>query len=543
MKNLVFFLFINLSVNISYSLNIPLNIEIDSTKLETNSTLKNLFKKGIEEYSKYNYNKAIITWKSVLKNADIKKDSILIIKSTVNIGSSYNALGYHKTALNYFLKSDKIFKGYQIKNENYWANFLNIGVCYMSLEQYDLAKNYFDKTKNFNDYIIFLKKLNLAKWYALQNKQTEFLKYQPEIDKIVGSFPMYIDIWNELQLDFFIKWNNKIKAKELIDKLKPVFEQQNLYLKLLINKGSLFVYNKTIDTSDQILAYTNEVLSSNDLYLFDLYYSVLKEQYYNAKNLEKFYYYSNLWIKNNDALNKEKNMLYVEDFKAAQEFEELKEKFTEVQLRNELIQNQLAKSTIMFRYSMVIIIMALGIIFLMYRNYKKNKEIHSLSVIQVQNELLKKEFEKIELKENLKETAEELNATIVNIKKVALLKKQLETIIDDKNINYNEKETLKKLKVCLNSFFDNYRELTLIMQKKLNVDKIVDYIKKDHPEISDKEIRVIEYIALQFTTKEIALLMGKSEKSIEYYRSQIRKKLHLTNSSTLEEYLNAQVNP
>lgn len=543
MKNLVFFLFINLSVNISYSLNIPLNIEIDSTKLETNSTLKNLFKKGIEEYSKYNYNKAIITWKSVLKNADIKKDSILIIKSTVNIGSSYNALGYHKTALNYFLKSDKIFKGYQIKNENYWANFLNIGVCYMSLEQYDLAKNYFDKTKNFNDYIIFLKKLNLAKWYALQNKQTEFLKYQPEIDKIVGSFPMYIDIWNELQLDFFIKWNNKIKAKELIDKLKPVFEQQNLYLKLLINKGSLFVYNKTIDTSDQILAYTNEVLSSNDLYLFDLYYSVLKEQYYNAKNLEKFYYYSNLWIKNNDALNKEKNMLYVEDFKAAQEFEELKEKFTEVQLRNELIQNQLAKSTIMFRYSMVIIMMALGIIFLMYRNYKKNKEIHSLSVIQVQNELLKKEFEKIELKENLKETAEELNATIVNIKKVALLKKQLETIIDDKNINYNEKETLKKLKVCLNSFFDNYRELTLIMQKKLNVDKIVDYIKKDHPEISDKEIRVIEYIALQFTTKEIALLMGKSEKSIEYYRSQIRKKLHLTNSSTLEEYLNAQVNP
>lgn len=543
MKNLVFFLFIYLSVNISYSLNIPNNIEIDSTKLETNSTLKNLFKKGIEEYSKYNYNKAIITWKSVLKNADIKKDSILIIKSTVNIGSSYNALGYHKTALNYFLKSDKIFKGYQIKNENYWANFLNIGVCYMSLEQYDLAKNYFDKTKNFNDYIIFLKKLNLAKWYALQNKQTEFLKYQPEIDKIVGSFPMYIDIWNELQLDFFIKWNNKIKAKELIDKLKPVFEQQNLYLKLLINKGSLFVYNKTIDTSDQILAYTNEVLSSNDLYLFDLYYSVLKEQYYNAKNLEKFYYYSNLWIKNNDALNKEKNMLYVEDFKAAQEFEELKEKFTEVQLRNELIQNQLAKSTIMFRYSMVIIIMALGIIFLMYRNYKKNKEIHSLSVIQVQNELLKKEFEKIELKENLKETAEELNATIVNIKKVALLKKQLEIIIDEKNINYNEKETLKKLKVCLNSFFDNYRELTLIMQKKLNVDKIVDYIKKDHPEISDKEIRVIEYIALQFTTKEIALLMGKSEKSIEYYRSQIRKKLHLTNSSTLEEYLNAQVNP
>ena len=80
-----------------------------------------------------------------------------------------------------------------------------------------------------------------------------------------------------------------------------------------------------------------------------------------------------------------------------------------------------------------------------------------------------------------------------------------------------------------------------MMQKKLNVDKIVDTVRKDHPEISDKEIRVIEYIALHFTTKEIALLMDKSEKSVEYYRSQIRKKIQLKSNSTLEEYLNAQL--
>jgi DNA-binding CsgD family transcriptional regulator len=79
------------------------------------------------------------------------------------------------------------------------------------------------------------------------------------------------------------------------------------------------------------------------------------------------------------------------------------------------------------------------------------------------------------------------------------------------------------------------------MQKKLNVNKIVDFIKKDHPEITEKEIKVIEYIAMHFTTKEIALLMDKSEKSVEYYRTQIRKKIQLNSSSTLEEYLNAQI--
>jgi DNA-binding CsgD family transcriptional regulator len=196
----------------------------------------------------------------------------------------------------------------------------------------------------------------------------------------------------------------------------------------------------------------------------------------------------------------------------------------------------------MFRLSVIIIIMGLGIIFLLIRNYKKSKKIHSFSILQSQNELLIKEVEKIELSESLKETSEELTTSILNIKKVALLKKELENIVDEKSPNYNEKEALKRLKLCLNSFFDNYRELTQMMQKKLNVDKMIDIVKKEQPEITDKEIRVIEFIALQFTTKEIALLMGKSEKSVEYYRSQLRKKLQLQSDSTLEEYLNALVN-
>lgn len=546
MKNLVFLLVFNFTINYCFSSittnNYYSTIDIDSSKRAPNSTLKKLFEKGIEEYRSYEYNNAITIWKSVLKKADPKKDSSIVIKATINIGSSYNALGYHKTALNYFIKSDKIFKSSKIKNEPYWANHINIGVCYMSLEQYDLAKKYFDKTMDYNNYIVFLKKLNLAKWHAVQDQQAEFLNYQTQIEQAVIAFPMYIDIWNELQLDFFIKWKNAPKVKELIDKLTLSYKQQNLYLKLLINKGNLLVYNKPIDSKEILLSQFNNVSSSSDLYLKDLYFEVLRECYYKSKNLEQFYYYNNLWDQNKDALNKEKNMLYVEDFKAAQESEELKEKISEVQLKNQLIQNKLSKSTIIYWFLIVVIIMGSGIIFLLVRNYKKNKEIHSLSIIQSQNELLKKEFEKLELTENLKETAEELNTSILNIKKVALLKKQLENIVDETSPNYNEKETLKKLKLCLNSFFDNYRELTQIMQKKLNVDKIVNFIKKEHPEITEKELKVIEYITLQFTSKEIALLMDKSEKSVEYYRTQIRKKIKLNSSNTLEEYLNFQVN-
>ena len=212
-----------------------------------------------------------------------------------------------------------------------------------------------------------------------------------------------------------------------------------------------------------------------------------------------------------------------------------------IQLNNELNLKHFSSSSIIFLLSGIIALLSLWIALLIIRSNKSKNEMNSLSIIHAQNELLAKEFERLELTENLKETTEELNTSILTIKKVALLKKQLENIVDDKSPNYNEKETLKKLKLCLNSFFDNYRELSQIMQKKLSVDKIVNFVKKNHPEITDKEMKVIEYIALHFTTKEIALLMDKSEKSVEYYRTQIRKKIKLNSSSTLEEYLNSRI--
>jgi len=213
----------------------------------------------------------------------------------------------------------------------------------------------------------------------------------------------------------------------------------------------------------------------------------------------------------------------------------------DIQLNNELNLKHFSSSSIIFCLFGIIVLLCLWIALLIIRSNKYKNEMNSLSIIHAQNELLAKEFERLELTENLKETTEELNTSILTIKKVALLKKQLENIVDDKSPNYNEKETLKKLKLSLNSFFDNYRELSQIMQKKLSVDKIVNFVKKNHPEITDKEMKVIEYIALNFTSKEIALLMDKSEKSVEYYRTQIRKKIKLNSSSTLEEYLNSRI--
>ena len=61
-------------------------------------------------------------------------------------------------------------------------------------------------------------------------------------------------------------------------------------------------------------------------------------------------------------------MLYVEDFKAAKELDEIKLKYKEEKLKNELIQNKLSKSELKLLFSLVIIVMGIGIIFLVIRN-------------------------------------------------------------------------------------------------------------------------------------------------------------------------------
>jgi len=497
--NLLFFYFFVSSTYATVNLNTVYKVS-DSTKQKTIEPSKTLFEKGIKAYEKHNYNSAISIWKKVLKVNEKKKDIELGYRTKVNIGAAYNAIGYHKTASKYFISVKSSQKNVK-KTDMYWINNVNIGVCYMSLEQYDLAKQYFEATEESTPYISFVKKLNLAKWHALNNNKSTFYKLQKEISNKVANYPMFESIWEEVQLEFLINWNDTVRLGFLLNAIKPKYQSNNLFLKLKINQALLLLNEKPLESIDQILNYEDEVIRSNDLFLKNLYFKFLKEFYFKRNDINRYHKFDKLWEESNEQYVKEKSMLYLEDFKAAQELDELKTKISEVQLKNQLIENQLSKSNIFFRLSVIIIIMGIGIIFLLIRNYMKNKKIHVLSVMQSKNELVKKESEKIELSENLKETSEELMASILNIKKVALLKKQLENIADENNPNYDEKDTLKKLKLSLNSFFDNYRELTKMMQKKLNVDKIIDFIKKEYPKISNKELIVIVHIPVILTTQ------------------------------------------
>jgi uncharacterized membrane protein YciS (DUF1049 family) len=103
---------------------------------------------------------------------------------------------------------------------------------------------------------------------------------------------------------------------------------------------------------------------------------------------------------------------------------------TDVEFNNELNLKNLSASSIIFILLGIIVLLGLWIVILIIRSKKYKNEKKSLRVINAQNKLLKKEFKKYELLENLKDTPDDLNIYIVNIKKLVLLKKQLDNIDD-----------------------------------------------------------------------------------------------------------------
>jgi DNA-binding CsgD family transcriptional regulator len=57
------------------------------------------------------------------------------------------------------------------------------------------------------------------------------------------------------------------------------------------------------------------------------------------------------------------------------------------------------------------------------------------------------------------------------------------------------------------------------------------------PELNEKELKVIKLILQEFSTNEIAVMLEKSQKNIEFTRTNIRKKIKIPQETDLNNYL------
>lgn len=504
------------------------------------------FEKGRLNYALSAFSDAESEWLKALAMAyqlDKKAD---IAALNTNLGTIYMQKGYVKTAIDYFLAAREVMEALGKKDDNYWKNYLNIGVAYMELEQYDEADSVFSNVKlNSSKVLSFLYYLNRAKLSALRGNQAEF---KQNIDStnvyLVGENLYYLEFLNQLKLEFYIQFNDVESMKSVVYKYRDSTRDLSPYYIVLLNKAALLTEGTLISRLSEIQALEKQIIKDRNSYLSVVYHDLLAAYYESLNDYKSEVNQLKLVGAYKDSLKKESSSQAMGDFTL------LTKKSTQKELQLLKAKNQANVSSIrnqrflLLLFILILILTSVASV-LYYKNSKKDKNLQEAELL-IKNNLLKQSMQEQEaLQINLKFEAEKLKEIMSNINKIAVLKKQLDNFIDEmeQNILLKEQKTdFKRAKVNIDAFFNNYADLAVLASvKDKDITKFQLFNTRFTEVLSTHEMQVLMMVYNNFTTKEIAILLSKSEKGIEYTRTQIRKKLDIPGEVSLAEFLDQVV--
>ncbi|MFQ6609813.1 MAG: two-component regulator propeller domain-containing protein [Fidelibacterota bacterium] len=149
-----------------------------------------------------------------------------------------------------------------------------------------------------------------------------------------------------------------------------------------------------------------------------------------------------------------------------------------------------------------------------------------------------------ELENSLKYNLEQRNKELTSIAmRMAQDKESLVGIIKDLQELYlqskqTEKQSLKNLMNRLQNQIQSGSEWDEFELWFKEVHKeFYEKLHKDYPDLSSREIKICAFLRLNLNTKEIASITNLTIKTIEVYRSNIRKKLNLSQGENLSIFL------
>ena len=493
-------------------------------------------------YFEQQMDSALFNWKKALVylgDAQPNKNRAALL---TNIGSAYLFKGYNRIAMRYFLDARSVYKKEGRKTTNYWVNYLNLGVSSMELKNYKEANFYFDQIPFKNDpQLDVIVPLNYAKMYAQQQNLAFFKKYIAIALKNKNHVPFYNPILREVHLEFTQKLGSLSDLEPVYSLYLPFYGKESTYFDLLLWKSGIALGNPPGNLAD--LKRIKETILRSDYHLLVSYYEVLA-RWYEAKGDYKNACFAKDQldankVKLHDLLSKD----ITGDFKlltnryAAEEI--LKEEkyttdFQTISSRNN-------------GYVMVLLFsLLLSISISIYITQRKKSQItrKELKVQELELQLARDQQEK--LKVTLAFKTKKLQSNIDSIAKIAILKKQLDTFFStmekSPELWKESKSMVKMAKLDFNFFFKNYQELNGLPNLLASDSNNLQAIKNNHPNLKENELIVLLLIQCNYTSKEIALLLSFSEKNIEYYRTQLRKKLEVSKDVNLNDFIRENFN-
>lgn len=482
---------------------------------------------------------SILNWKNGLQYAPATNDEIHSSLFS-NLGSAYMFKGYQRTAISYFLEARRIFDKSNTQSDNSWINYLNIGVCYMELSDFETAYTYFNGIPySGNKVLDFIVPLNFAKLYGLQSDKKNFSKYIAIAIRNQDNIPFYKPILKEVHLEFTEKLGSNLELQRVFTQYKQDFKRLNTTFDLSLWKASIKL-GRPLGSLDD-LEELQESINNADYYLLISYYKVLSEFYESKNDYKNALVAKGLmeFCENKSEQKDAMDKLY--DFTLLAKRNELQKALINEQQRNSVQEIKLRNRSIILYFLLTIFILLISTSILIFNNQRRKNKLNKNKLIIQDLELKLTKEKQNKLENTLEFTDRKLYSILETVGKIAILKKQLDDfflIMEKKpDLEKEAKSLVKEAKLDFNLFFNNYQDLAVLSNLKRTESSKVELIKEKYPMLKENEFRLILMIIQNYTSKEMALLLSCSEKNIEYYRSQIRKKLEIPKDQLIHEFI------
>jgi tetratricopeptide (TPR) repeat protein len=503
------------------------------------------FERGKVQYALANFEEAEKSWLQGLRLAEQMGKTADIAGLNTNLGAIYMQKGYTKTAIDYFTQARESMELLGKKDYNYWMNYLNIGVAFMGMEKYAEADSIFDRVRlGSSNGLSFLYYLNRAKLSGLKGEQAAFNKNVDSAQHyLINENMVYEQFFNEMKLEFYLQFKDVNRLKNSVNQFRDSTEGLSSFMGVLLNKAALMTEGKPISSFEDIQKTEKEIKSSGNYNLSVAYHDFLADYYKAkgnyaaaAKELQKAGLYK-------DSLKKESSEQTISDLMLLMKKSELAKELKLLKRENELKSTQIRIQTYILALVGVVIVLLSLVFVLYYKNSQKDKHLNEAEIIIKNHHLQQSLKEKEKLQENLRYGEERLQEIMNNINKIAVLKKQIENFIDEMEQSIllkEQKAGFKRAKVNIDAFFNNYADLAVLASvKDRDITKFQLFNTRFIEVLNAHEMQVLMLVYNNFTTKEIGILLSKSEKGIEYTRTQIRRKLNIPAEVSLSEFIDA----
>lgn len=554
-----------------------------SSYSQNNTSDKKFIKSKIELYKKTNIDSTIFYFRKLQKistNSDlidaiidegivldehgmISKAEIQLLKalelSKKNENKSLEAkckhsLGYHYIKTNNLNKSYTYYLGAKdiYLNTKDWINYYKT----LSSIGYHLETNgeFEEAQKNYKEAITFFKKnnenaslistsINLGNLISQTKGSKEGLKIftdllenksinQAQQSKIFYNISLnYYDQKDFLNANKYItNAINLTQNNKNTDLLIDLFSWKAEYLFQLKNYSEANSYYK------KALVLANKY---NDLPFQKSIYRNLIEINIKQNNYDSI----SKWINNLDEIEIELDNRKEIDIKEKFELEKKLELQKKINLETELNFFKSKNQQMVLIYVIIIGLIFISLLSTSYYYYKKNaikslklsksKEINLLRQSEIEK------LEKIKIKDELKKQKREMLSSLIFIRN---LNTEVDKIIQNIDQIHQKsvitKDDIDKLK---NEIINRSNKQI----EKINFDsKLIKTHKKFfsdllnlHPDLSNNELKILAFLRVGLTTKEIADIQNVTIEAVRKARYRVRKKLKLESDESLEQYL------